>query len=169
MARTSRCPTCDTNVKVPAAAPRGALVRCPSCDETFQPPFLRPLNVTVDETEDPYDPKTADRYAARRTDGRDVEKEYEGEQKRQGREERRRAGPELKVRKGLMDSPDLFWLCSAFVLTLIVFAGWFGLRYQDNNGTSRSMYAAGGLVVAMFMGLIIWLVLGGYSNQSHRG
>ncbi len=169
MPRTSRCPTCDTNVKVPDGAPRGALVRCPHCEETFQPPFLKPAAV-VDERDEEYDPRTAESFGMKKTEGIDSAKEYERERKRKAREERRREGPPPKVHKGLLDSPDLFWLGSAFALAVIVFAGYYGLRYRDNPevAASRSFFVVAGLLVAMFIGLIIWVILAGTGSSSYR-
>ena len=171
MPRTSRCPTCDTNVKVPDTAPRGALVRCPNCEETFQPPFLKPATVAdEDDAEDEYDPKTAERFGMKGVRGRNASKEYERERKRKAREEREREGPPPKPQRGLFDSPDLFWLCSAFALAVIVFAGWYGLRYRDNPevAASRSLFVVAGLIAAMFIGVIIWMILAGMGHQSHR-
>lgn len=151
MPRTARCPTCDTNVRVPDGAKRGAFVRCPSCEETFQPPFLKPATV-VDEDAEPYDPHTAESYGLKRPKGKSAAKDIEKERRRKAREEREREGPPPPAaRPGLFDNPDSFWLFLGLGLAGIAAVGWLGVRFRDapEEAGRRAMF---------FLGLVFMLI-----------
>lgn len=161
MPRTSRCPTCDANVKVPDTARRGSLVRCPSCEETFQPPFLKPAKV-VEEDEEPYDPHTSEAYGLKQPKGKSVAKDIEKERKRKAREEREREGPPpAKARMGLFDNPDSFWLFLGLALAGVALVGWLGMRFRDapEEAGKRAMFFLGMLFVCIPIGIIIRMIV----------
>ncbi|QEL16594.1 hypothetical protein [Limnoglobus roseus] len=162
MPRTSRCPTCDTNVKVPDAAKRGSFVRCPSCEETFQPPFLKPVTV-VDEEEEDYDPETAEAFGMRAHQNGEPPKTRADHAKEQVRRQVNRAHRTAaeqrahKPHRGWFEGIEGFFLASAIALGIGVPAMYFGVK-QTAQYSEKG--AAVVLVVAFFAMVVFyfWLV-----------
>jgi hypothetical protein len=117
MPKPTRCPTCDTRVKVPEDADPETEVTCPACDARFVPPHLR-----ADRAADDYDRND---FRARTADGKKPPREREDGHGVDRRRKKRRAddGPKSPFRV-IWDNPALVALVGlAVVFFLVVLTG----------------------------------------------